>query len=74
MPSLIPVLKGKDARDFEAYIKRPATLEELKYFRECDDFYSKHRVSGDEETADEKKTRLDRRRELTRQIRKLERE
>ncbi|MDE1828096.1 MAG: hypothetical protein KGH65_02980 [Candidatus Micrarchaeota archaeon] len=73
MSSLMPVLKGKDARNFEAYINRPATLEELKYLLESDDFYSKHRVAGDKETPQEKKERLDRRRELTRQIKKLQR-
>ena len=73
MSSFVPVLKGKDARNFEAYMKKPATVEELKFVRECDDIYSKHRLPGDKETPEEKKERLAARRELNRQIKNLER-
>lgn len=42
MPELLAVLKGKAARDFEAYAKRPATQEEIKYMKNAEAFYLSH--------------------------------
>jgi hypothetical protein len=40
MTEEILTLKGKDAREFDAYISRMLTAQEKKSFKEADEFYA----------------------------------
>ncbi len=42
IPNKPIVLKGKDAKAFEKYQKRPGTRSEIAYFRKAEEFYLKH--------------------------------
>jgi hypothetical protein len=41
-PDTIPLLKGKEAKNFEKYRSRVPTEEELEYTKKADEFYRDH--------------------------------
>lgn len=42
MTTHVPILKGKDAEQFEAYVNRVVTKKEVEFMQNCDRIYLSH--------------------------------